>query len=72
MPWRECIEHIINYEVPTTPDAYVHRVGRTGRAAATGTAVTLVAPEEMPALRVIERSLNLRLTHPPCPARVAS
>ena len=68
----ECIEHIINYEVPTTPDAYVHRVGRTGRAAATGTAVTLVAPEEMPALRVIERSLNLRLTHPPCPARVAS
>ena len=27
--WRECIEHIINYEVPTTPDAYVHRVGRT-------------------------------------------
>ena len=68
----ECIEHIINYEVPTTPDAYVHRVGRTGRAAATGTAVTLVAPEEMPALRVIERSLNLHLTHPPCPARVAS
>ena len=68
----DCIEHIINYEVPTTPDAYVHRVGRTGRAAATGTAVTLVTPEEMPALRVIERSLNLRLTHPPCPARVAS
>jgi ATP-dependent RNA helicase RhlE len=65
----ECIGHIINYEVPATPDAYVHRVGRTGRAAATGTAVTLVAPEEIPALRVIERSLNLRLTHPGGPGR---
>ena len=68
----ECIGHIINYEVPASPDVYVNRVGRTGRAAATGTAVTLVAAEEMPALRVIERSLNLHLTHPPSPARVAS
>ena len=40
-------------------DAYVHRVGRTGRAEAAGTALTLVAPEELPALRSIEKSLRL-------------
>ena len=55
------IEHIINYEVPANVDTYVHRVGRTGRADECGTAVTLAAPEEVPALRVVERSLNLSL-----------
>jgi ATP-dependent RNA helicase RhlE len=55
------IGHVINYEVPDNPDAYVHRVGRTGRADATGTAVTLVSPEEMPALRVLEQSFDLRI-----------
>jgi len=55
------IAHVINYEVPESPDAYVHRVGRTGRAEATGTALTLVAPEEMPALRLLERSFDLRI-----------
>jgi ATP-dependent RNA helicase RhlE len=57
----ELIGHVVNYDVPATADAYVHRVGRTGRADACGIAVTLVAPEEMPALRSIESSLNLRL-----------
>jgi ATP-dependent RNA helicase RhlE len=57
------IAHVINYEVPESPDAYVHRVGRTGRAEATGTALTLVAPEEMPALRLLERSFDLRIEH---------
>ena len=38
------ITHVVNYDVPHTPEAYVHRVGRTGRALATGTAVTLVSP----------------------------
>jgi ATP-dependent RNA helicase RhlE len=60
----ERIGHVINYEVPPSADAYVHRVGRTGRADAAGTALTLVAPEEMPAVRVIERALNLRLLQP--------
>jgi superfamily II DNA/RNA helicase len=50
---------VVNYEVPGSVDAYVHRVGRTGRAHAVGTAVTLVAPEELAALRVIEKSLNV-------------
>jgi ATP-dependent RNA helicase RhlE len=55
----DSIGHVVNYEVPSSVDAYVHRVGRTGRAESMGTAVTLVAPEEMAALRVIEKSLNV-------------
>jgi ATP-dependent RNA helicase RhlE len=55
------IAHVVNYEVPPMVDTYVHRVGRTGRAEASGTALTLVAPEEMRALRNIERSLSLKL-----------
>jgi ATP-dependent RNA helicase RhlE len=54
------IGHVVNYEVPPSVETYVHRVGRTGRAESMGTAVTLVAPEELPALRVIEKSLNVK------------
>jgi ATP-dependent RNA helicase RhlE len=53
------IGHVVNYDVPPSVDAYVHRVGRTGRAELMGTAVTLVAPEELAALRVIEKSLSV-------------
>ena len=56
------IGHVINFEPPTTVDAYVHRVGRTGRADATGTAVTLVAPDERGAMKAIERALKLTTT----------
>jgi ATP-dependent RNA helicase RhlE len=59
------IGHIINYEVPTSVDTYVHRVGRTARAEAEGTAITLSTPEEAPALRVIERALKVSLVPPP-------
>ena len=45
------ITHVVNFEVPIERETYVHRVGRTGRAAATGTALTLVSPEELRALR---------------------
>jgi len=55
----EGIGHVVNYEVPGSVDTYVHRVGRTGRAEAIGTALTLVAPEELAALRAIEKSLNV-------------
>ena len=55
------ITHVINYEVPATPEAYVHRVGRTGRDLATGTALTLAAPEELRALRALERSVGVQL-----------
>jgi ATP-dependent RNA helicase RhlE len=53
------IAHVVNYEVPGSVDTYVHRVGRTGRAETAGTALTLVAPEEVSALRVIEKSLQV-------------
>jgi ATP-dependent RNA helicase RhlE len=57
----EGITHVINYEVPTSPEAYVHRVGRTGRDLSAGTALTLVAPEELRALRALERSVGVQL-----------
>jgi ATP-dependent RNA helicase RhlE len=57
----EGIAHVVNFEVPDTPEAYVHRVGRTGRAEATGTALTLVAPEETRALRALEKAVGIRL-----------
>ncbi len=53
--------HVVNFDVPASPDDYVHRVGRTGRAAAVGTAFTLVAPEEEGSLRDIERVIGRRL-----------
>ncbi|MCC7125142.1 MAG: DEAD/DEAH box helicase [Acidobacteria bacterium] len=54
------ISHVINFEPPSTVDAYVHRVGRTGRAEASGTAVTLIAPDERQTMRAIERALQLK------------
>jgi len=55
------ITHVVNYEVPSSRETYVHRVGRTGRAAATGTALTLVAPEELRALEALQRSFGPEL-----------
>jgi ATP-dependent RNA helicase RhlE len=57
----EGIAHVVNFEVPDTPEAYVHRVGRTGRADSTGTALTLVAPEEVRALRALEKAVGVQL-----------
>lgn len=51
----ESVSHVINYDVPEEPENYVHRVGRTGRAGNLGQAITLVAPGEELAMRVIER-----------------
>ena len=55
------ITHVVNYEVPSSRETYVHRVGRTGRADATGTALTLVAPEETRALQALQKSFGLEL-----------
>jgi ATP-dependent RNA helicase RhlE len=51
----EALGHVINFDVPQDPDAYIHRVGRTARAEATGDAFTLVAPDEEQDMRAIER-----------------
>ncbi|MCA1650479.1 MAG: ATP-dependent helicase, partial [Acidobacteria bacterium] len=53
--------HVVNFDVPRAPDDYIHRVGRTGRAEATGDAFTFVAPDEEPELRDIERAIGRRL-----------
>ncbi len=55
------VAHVINYDLPTLPEDFIHRVGRTGRAGARGRASTLVSPAEMLELRGIERALKLRL-----------
>ena len=55
------IAHVVNFEVPDTPEAYVHRVGRTGRSESPGSALTLVAPEELRALRALEKAVGVQL-----------
>ena len=55
------IHTVINYEVPDSPDTYVHRVGRTGRSSEAGHAITLVAPEEHRALAQLEKSVGVHL-----------
>jgi ATP-dependent RNA helicase RhlE len=55
------IHTVINFEVPDSADAYVHRVGRTGRADEVGHAITLYSPDERRALAVLEKSVGVRL-----------
>jgi len=52
------ISHVINFDVPSTPEAYTHRIGRTGRAAKTGDAFTLVTEQDAPMVRQIERRVG--------------
>ena len=53
----EGLSHVVNFDVPNVPDDYIHRVGRTARAGATGQAITFVSPDEMNELRAIERAV---------------
>jgi ATP-dependent RNA helicase RhlE len=55
------IHTVINYELPDSSDAYVHRVGRTGRADEVGHAITLVSPEERHELALLEKTVGVRL-----------
>jgi superfamily II DNA/RNA helicase len=59
------VTHVINYDCPEDPDTYTHRIGRTGRAAATGVAVTFVDWEDMPRWRIIDKTLGLDMAEPP-------
>jgi ATP-dependent RNA helicase RhlE len=68
----EGIAHVVNYEVPDSPDAYVHRVGRTGRADATGIALTLVTHDELEAFRTIEKALELQIAETGAPPHAAA
>ncbi|MCP4509365.1 MAG: hypothetical protein GY826_23570, partial [Fuerstiella sp.] len=57
----EGITHIINFELPVEPEVYVHRIGRTGRAGATGIAISFCSPEESIRLQQIERLIGFKL-----------
>ncbi|HZM35405.1 MAG TPA: DEAD/DEAH box helicase, partial [Burkholderiales bacterium] len=57
----EGLPQVINFDVPHSPEDYVHRIGRTGRAGMTGEAISLVAPEDMEALAAIERLIKKKL-----------
>jgi ATP-dependent RNA helicase DeaD len=52
----ERLTHVVNYDVPSAPDSYVHRIGRVGRAGREGTAITLAEPREYKMLKAIERA----------------
>jgi ATP-dependent RNA helicase RhlE len=54
----EGIAHVVNFEVPDSPETYVHRVGRTGRSGASGHAVTLVSPNEQRSWAIVEKTLG--------------
>ena len=67
----ERLSHVINYEVPNTPESYVHRIGRSGRAGMAGAALSFCDLEERPYLRSIERLIQMPIRvigdhpHPP-------
>ena len=57
----EQLSHVVNFDVPASPEAYVHRIGRTGRAGREGVAITLVEPREHRLLRNIEQLTKQRI-----------
>ena len=59
------VSHVINYDCPEDTDAYVHRIGRTGRAGASGVAVTFVDWEDLPRWALIDKTLGLEMPVPP-------
>jgi ATP-dependent RNA helicase RhlE len=61
------ISHVINFDVPAIPEDYIHRIGRTGRAEATGDAITFVSRDEHKQLRMIEKFIGRDFTPVECP-----
>ncbi len=57
----EQLTHVVNYDVPSAPDSYVHRIGRVGRAGRQGVAITLAEPREHRMLKTIERATKQRI-----------
>lgn len=58
----DAVSHVVNYDVPVDPESYVHRIGRTARNGATGTAITFCSPDELEALRAVEKVTRLSIT----------
>jgi len=55
------VSHVVNYDIPNSPDGYVHRIGRTGRAGEAGRAITLVTPRQRRELEAIERHAKIAI-----------
>lgn len=64
------ITHVINFEMPELPELYMHRIGRTGRADATGTAISLITPREEESKFAIELLMDMELSVEPFPETV--
>src|SRR5204863_2216558 len=62
------VSHVVNFDLPDVPEQYVHRIGRTARAGATGIAIAFCGDEERGNLRDIERTTRQKLTITPLPA----
>lgn len=62
------VSHVVNYDVPSAAESYVHRIGRTGRAGRTGEAILFVAPRERHLLRAIERATGQPIETMPLPS----
>jgi ATP-dependent RNA helicase DeaD len=56
------VTHIVNFDIPTSPDVYVHRIGRTGRVGRSGRAITFIEPRQRRALEAIERHANTKIS----------
>ncbi len=57
----EELPHVLNFDLPNSPEDYVHRIGRTGRAGTAGTAISLVSPAEHERLAEIEKTIRIRM-----------
>lgn len=64
----ERISHVVNYDIPNDPEAYVHRIGRTGRAGRSGTALLFVSPRERHLLKLIEKVTRQKLIESELPS----
>ncbi|HEU5223946.1 MAG TPA: DEAD/DEAH box helicase [Candidatus Lumbricidophila sp.] len=64
----ERISHVVNFDIPTDTESYVHRIGRTGRAGRAGDAISFVTPRERGLVRAIERATRQALTEIPLPS----
>ncbi|MGQ0574746.1 MAG: DEAD/DEAH box helicase [Pseudonocardia sp.] len=63
----DLLTHVVNHDVPQSPEAYVHRIGRVGRAGREGVAITLVPPSKVYALRAVERMTGQSVEIAPVP-----
>jgi ATP-dependent RNA helicase DeaD len=70
------VTHVVNYDIPNSPDVYVHRIGRTGRVGRSGRAITLITPRQRRELEAIERHAKTKIdpwsAEAPAPAAVAA